>query len=118
MLENTEQLTQVLGLIAIAVIAAYFGINTIIKNSKSTQAESNIITIMHQELQRMSDQNTKLSLELGRLHDEVINLNRELEKLTLENQRLQIEVVALTNEVSQFKQLAATQKGRRYAAAS
>lgn len=118
MLENIGQLSEVLVLIAIAVIAAYFGINSIIKSSKSSQAESSIITIMHSELERMSDQNTRLSQELGRLHQEVILLNQELQKLTIENQRLQVEVVALTQEVSRFKELAAQSKGRRYAAAS
>lgn len=118
MLDSTEQIIQVLGMIAIAVVAAFLGIQQLMKNWKSTQAESNIIQIMHRELERMSDQNTKLSTELGRLHEEVINLNQELQKLTIENQRLQIEVVALTQEVSQFKHLATQQKGRRYAAAS
>lgn len=105
MLETTEQVVQVLGLVAIAVVAAFFGIQQLIKNWKATQAESGIIQIMHRELERMGDQNTKLSLELGRLHEQIIALNRELEKLTIENQRLQVEVVALTNEVSVFKRL-------------
>jgi predicted nuclease with TOPRIM domain len=60
---------------------------------------------MHNELERMSQQNTALSVELGRLHNEVIALNTQLQMLTVENQRLQTEVIALTNEVSSFKQL-------------
>ena len=118
MLDSTEQIIQVLGLIAIAVVAAFVGIQQLMKNWKSTQAESGVIQIMHQELERMGDQNTKLSIELGRLHDQIIQLNGELQKLTVENQRLQVEVVALTNEVSLFKKLAQEGKGRRYATTS
>jgi regulator of replication initiation timing len=106
MLENMESVIQVLGMIALAVVAAFFGIQQLMKSWKATQAESGIIQMMHRELERMGDQNTKLSHELGRLHEQIIALNRELEKLTLENQRLQVEVVALTNEVGIFKRLA------------
>lgn len=118
MLDSTEQIIQTLGLIAIAVVAAFVGIQQLMKNWKATQAESDIIQIMHRELERMGEQNTKLSGELGRLHDQIIALNGELQKLTIENQRLQVEVVALTNEVSMFKKLAQDSKGRRYATTS
>ena len=104
--ENIDPLIQVLGMIALAVVAAFFGIQQLMKGWKATQAESGIIQIMHREIERMSEQNTKLSQELGRLHDQIIALNRELEKLTVENQRLQVEVVALTNEVGIFKRIA------------
>ena len=106
MLDLTEQAIQVLGMIALAVVAAFFGIQQLMKSWKATQAESGIIQIMHRELERMGEQNTKLSHELSRLHEQIMALNQELEKLTLENQRLQVEVVALTNEVSVFKRIA------------
>jgi predicted nuclease with TOPRIM domain len=51
----------------------------------------------------MSQQNTSLSLELGRLQDEVIKLNNQLQKLTIENQRLQQEVIVLTREVTRLQ---------------
>ena len=63
----------------------------------------------------MSEQNTKLSLELGRLHTEVIALNTELQKLTVENQNLRTEVCALTKEVAHFKHMSTAQKGKTYA---
>lgn len=109
MLESSfEQSLQATSLIAIAVIAVFIGVQKILKNWRSTEAETSIISLMHRELERMSVQNTKLSLELGRLHTELIALNQELQKLTVENQRLQTEVIALTNEVSNLKTL--TQK--------
>ena len=102
---NFEQNLQATSLIALAVMAVFIGAQKILKNWRSTEAETSIITLMHAELERMSEQNTKLSLELGRLHTEVIALNTQLQKLTVENQRLQTEVVALTNEISELKAL-------------
>jgi predicted nuclease with TOPRIM domain len=100
---NIDQIMQSLGIVAIAVIAVFVGVQKILKDWRSTSAETNIITLMHSELDRMSEQNTNLSIELGRLHVEVIALTQELQKLTVENQRLQTEVIALTNEVSGLK---------------
>ncbi len=100
---NFEQSLQAISLVALAVIGVFIGAQKILKNWRSTEAETSIITLMHTELERMSEQNTKLSLELGRLHSEIIALNAELQKLTLENQCLQREVTALTAEISKLK---------------
>jgi predicted nuclease with TOPRIM domain len=109
MLSNiTDQAVQGLGMVALAVIAVLVGTQKILKDWRGTAAETNVITLMHTELNRMSEQNTQLSLELGRLHTELIALNQELQKLSLENQCLQREVVALTAEISELKTL--TQK--------
>lgn len=102
---SPDNLMQLITVVGLAVIATFIAIQKILKDWKSTSAETNIITLMHTELERMSEQNTVLSIELGRLHTEVMNLNKELQKLTVENQRLQLEVIALTNEVSLFKEL-------------
>lgn len=100
---NPESLIQTFGAIALAIIAVMFGTQKMLKHWQTTDAENSIIKIMHSELERMSQQNTALSVELGRLHNEVIALNKQLQILSLENQRLQTEVIALTNEVSSFK---------------
>lgn len=100
-----ENLIQAFGAVAMAAVIVMLGIQKIIKHWQTTDAENSIIKIMHNELERMSQQNTALSVELGRLHNEVITLNTQLQMLTVENQRLQTEVVALTNEVSSFKLL-------------
>lgn len=105
---NLEQTIHSLGIVALGLIAVFIGAQKISKDWRSTSAETNVITLMHSELDRMSEQNTNLSVELGRLHTEVIALTQQLQKLTVENQRLQTEVIALTNEVSGLKQL--TQK--------
>jgi predicted nuclease with TOPRIM domain len=108
---NFEQSLQAVSLIAIAVMAVFIGAQKILKNWRSTEAETSIITLMHTELERMSEQNTKLSVELGRLHSEVIALNSELQKLTVENQHLRTEIAALSQEVVKFKQLSGAHKG-------
>ena len=102
---SSDNLIQLITVMGLAVIGTFIAIQKILKDWKSTSAETSIITLMHTELERMSEQNTALSLELGRLHSEIMNLNKELQKLTVENQRLQLEVIALTNEVSLFKEL-------------
>jgi len=100
---HIDETAQALTMIAMAVIASLFVFKKLTKDWLSSDTESSIIKLMHTELERMSEQNTALSVELGRLHIEVIALNQELQKLTIENQRLQTEVIALTNEVSSLK---------------
>lgn len=111
----TNNIVEVLGMSALAIIAVFIGSQKLLKEWKSTNAETNIITLMHTELERMSSQNASLSIELGRLHSEVINLNKQLQNLSVENQRLQVEVCALTTEVSKFKELSRTGKAYKYA---
>jgi predicted nuclease with TOPRIM domain len=100
---NPESVLQVLGAVALAIIAVFIGVQKLRKDWQSGNAESSIITLMHTELERMAEQNTQLSTELGRLHNEVIALNNQLQKLTVENQRLQLEVIALTREVTRLQ---------------
>lgn len=108
---NSEEIIQALTMVSLAVIAVFVGIKKLLKDWRSTDAETSIITLMHSELERMSAQNTALSTELGRLHREVINLNHQLQKLTVENQRLHTEICALTEEMSTFKRMSSSERG-------
>jgi peptidoglycan hydrolase CwlO-like protein len=72
---------------------------------KRESAENSVLGMMHQELERMSEQNTKLSLELGKLQEEVIELNQQIRNLTTENQRLHAEICSLTAEITKLKDL-------------
>lgn len=101
-IEN-HSLIQTISLIALAVIAFSVGIQKLLRDWKSTGAETSIITLMHSELERMSEQNGVLSTELNRLQQEMITLNSQLAQLCIENQRLQTEVIALTDEVSKLR---------------
>jgi len=117
---DTQTLVQTLSVVALAAIALTVGVQKLLKDWKSTTAETSVITLMHQELERMSGQNTLLSKELNRLQQEIILLNQQLSKLTIENQRLHTEVAALTNEISSVKNMTVMQKkgSEVYAAAS
>ena len=108
-IEN-HSLIQTVSLVALAVVAFSVGIQKLLKDWKSTGAETSIITLMHTELERMSEQNGLLSNELNRLQQEMIVLNNQLAQLCVENQQLQAEVVALTNEVSRFRDVALAAK--------
>lgn len=101
-IEN-HNLIQTVSLVALAVVAFSVGIQKLLKDWKSTHAETSVITLMHTELERMSEQNGLLSTELNRLQQEMIVLNTQLSQLCVENQRLQTEVVALTDEVSKLR---------------
>ena len=113
-IEN-HSLIQTVSLVALAVIAFSVGIQKLLKDWKSTGAETSVITLMHTELERMSAQNGILATELNRLQQEMIILNNQLSQLCVENQQLQTEVVALTEEVNKFRvsaTLAAAKKVR------
>jgi hypothetical protein len=112
---NDHSLIQTVSLVALAVVAFSVGIQKLLKDWKSTHAETSIITLMHNELERMSEQNGLLATELNRLQQEMILLNAQLSQLCIENQQLQTEVVALTEEVNKFRvsaTLAAAKKVR------
>jgi predicted nuclease with TOPRIM domain len=101
-IEN-HSLIQTISLVALAVVAFSVGIQKLLKDWKSTSAETSVITLMHTELERMSVQNGTLSNELNRLQQEMIVLNNQLAQLRVENQQLQTEVIALTTEVSKLR---------------
>lgn len=100
---DTESWPELVGVASLAVITIFIGIQKLLKEWKTTNAETSIITLMHHELERLSEQNSALSHELGRLNAEIIKLNQELHNLTAENQRLHTEVVCLTTEVNRLQ---------------
>ena len=100
---NTSDIAQLAAGGAAGLVAVAFGIQKFITIWQTNRAEGSMLTIMHGELERMNEQNTKLSTELGRLQQEIITLNGELRKLSAENQRLHTELVSLTNEVTRLQ---------------
>jgi peptidoglycan hydrolase CwlO-like protein len=100
---NSGSFTHIIGGAFIAVITLALGMQKMLKSWKETGVESSVISLMHQELERMSSQNILLATELNKLQIEVLNLNKELQKLNLENQRLQQEIVSLTIEISMLQ---------------
>jgi regulator of replication initiation timing len=61
--------------------------------------------MMQEELTRMSQQNTALSIEIGNLQTELIRLSQQLTDLTIENQKLQLEVSILNKEIARLHML-------------
>jgi len=100
---DVNQIAQASTVIAIAGIGLAVGIQKLLRNWKETSTEGSILSMMHKELERMSEQNTTLSQELGKLQGEIIKLNQELTKLTIENQRLHLEVNILNLEIGRLK---------------
>lgn len=86
----------------LALIAIAMGLQTLLKNWKSTSTESSLLQMMHNELERMSTQNSALSAEIGKLQIELIKLSTQLTELSYENQKLQSEVSSLNIEISRL----------------
>lgn len=89
--------------IAAGLVLAVFAGQKVLKGWQTNSTESSVMAILHTELERMAEQNTKLALELGKLQIEVVTLNQELRKLTVENQQLHSEVAMLTQEVTRLQ---------------
>jgi predicted nuclease with TOPRIM domain len=106
---DKEGFLQTISLLSLAVIGLLVGIQKLVRDWKTTNAETNIISVMHTEIERMSLQNTTLSNELGKLQEEIIRLNGLISKLNIENNKLQEEVSKLTLELDSIKTL--TNKG-------
>ena len=100
--DDTSTLTQYAGGVFASIFASIFLLQKFLTNWKSDRAETSVITMMHTELERLCEQNTRLSEELGKLQEEIIALNGELRALTAENQRLHAEVNLLTDEVARL----------------
>lgn len=102
---DTKPIIEYLGIGVGGFLAAIVFGQKILTAFKGEKAESNILTLMHNELERMSGQNTNLSIELGKLQTEILTLNRQLRILTSENERLNSEVSTLTAEVSRLQDI-------------
>jgi septal ring factor EnvC (AmiA/AmiB activator) len=97
--------TQLIAMAGGGLLAFAYAIQKFLGSWQLNNAESSIITLMRSELERMADQNTKLSVELGKLQEEMILLNKQLRILTEENQRLHTEVVSLTNQIATLQKM-------------
>lgn len=100
-----EDLIQTISLVALATIGLVVGVQKLLKDWRGTQAESNIIAIMHTEIERMSTQNSTLSTELGNLQQQIIELNAQISRLNIENNRLQEEIARLTLELNSIRKI-------------
>jgi peptidoglycan hydrolase CwlO-like protein len=105
MADETNYLTELIISVIAGLGALTFGIQALVKNWKISGTETSLLKMMHEELERMSTQNTALSYEIGKLQGELVTLSNQLSCLTQENQKLQIEVASLNNEISRLHSL-------------
>lgn len=102
---SSYNISQILGYVVGTLGVLAVGVQTIMKNWKSSATESSLLTLMHTELERMSGQNSTLSGEIGKLQVELIKLSNQLTRLTVENQNLQLEVSSLNGEISRLHRI-------------
>jgi len=102
---ENQGVLQTVSLLSVALIALVMGVQKLIRDWRTTKAESDIISIMHKEIERMSAQNGTLSIELGKLQEEIIELNNQVSKLNIENNKLREEISTLTTQLSNFRKL-------------
>lgn len=110
---DITNVSQIAAGLTVALLAVSVGIQAIIKNWKSSSSETNLLQMMHTELERMSMQNTALSNEIGKLQLELINLSKQLSSLNSENKKLQAEVSTLNDEISRLHSIMVQQSNRR-----
>ena len=99
---DTSSISQLIVAFVLALVSMAVGIQVLIKNWKSSNSESALLKIMHEEIERMSSLNSALSGEIGKLQLELINLSMQLTALTIENKKLQNEISNLNNEVARL----------------
>jgi len=102
---DTSNLPPMVAALVVGILGIAFGLQKVLKAWKEGSVENSVIGIMHTELARLSDQNTKLTTELSKFQLEVVKLNNQLNDLTVENNRLHREVMALTEEVNRLHKL-------------
>jgi peptidoglycan hydrolase CwlO-like protein len=103
--DETYSVAHILGGGFASLLVVGFLLQKFFTGFKRESTENSVLNMMHQELERMSEQNTKLSVELGKLQEEVIELNQQIRNLTTENQRLHAEISELTKEITKLKDL-------------
>jgi len=111
MADQTNYFTELIVSITVGLGAIMYGIQSLLKNWKISKTESSLLKMMHEELERMSSQNTTLSYEIGKLQGELVTLSTQLSGLTKENQKLQVEVASLNNEISRLHSLMVEKTG-------
>jgi uncharacterized coiled-coil DUF342 family protein len=89
----------IFGLLIIA-----FGLQQYLKKWKSTEVESSLITLLHNELERYSAQNKELCEEIAKLQIQLRLFNTQITKITSENERLHVEIASLSQQVDRLKQ--------------
>lgn len=100
---DTPKIAEYATAISVGLVGLVFGLQKVLTGWRETSAESSVIKMMHDELERLSAQNKILTTELNSLQTTIISLHQELRNLTVENQKLHSEVTSLTQEVTRLQ---------------
>lgn len=98
-----NNLPHVAGAIVVAIIGVIYGLQKLPNRWKESKVESSLLEMMHQELERLSAQNTILTTELSKLQLEVLKLTKELNSLTLENEHLKEEINLFSKQIERLQ---------------
>lgn len=88
---------------AAALTLLVLGLQKIVRDWKTTKAESDIISMLHNEIERMEQQNKKLSDEVHSLQQKLISLSQDVTKLTVENNHLREQIADMAKDLNVFK---------------
>jgi len=88
--------------VTVGLFGVAYSIQKYIKGWRETGASSDVVKLLHTEVLRMSEQNTKLMIEITHLQGQIVSLNKQLTELQHENQLLNTQVRQLTSEVSRL----------------
>ena len=88
---------------ALALVLLVIGLQKIVRDWKTTKAESDIISMLHEEIERMEQLNKKLSDELHGLQQKLISLSQDVTRLTIENNDLREKIADMMKELNVFK---------------
>ena len=93
-------ITQHIGAFIIALFGIAMAAQHYIMKWKSNSAESAILTMLKDQLDRLSAQNKLLTEYVHGLQVESVSISSELTRLHIENRNLNEQVLTLTNQIS------------------
>jgi cell division protein FtsB len=96
---DNNSLPQIAGAVIVAIVGLIYGIQKLPNRWKESKVEASLVEMVHQELERLSAQNTLLSEEIAKLQTQVFSLIKEINSLSIDKERLKKEVIELRKKV-------------------
>lgn len=100
---QANDIAQWAGYITAGLLASAYTLQKYLKGWRETGASSDVVKLLHSEIIRMSEQNTKLMTEINLLQTQIVTLNQQLTDLQSENQKLNAQVTQLTEEIARLQ---------------
>lgn len=103
--DTISEAPKILGTVGVALLASAYALKKYLKGWNTISAENTVISLLREELDRMSNQNVSIATELNKLQHDLISLHREIQTLTVENNRLVSQVDQLNLQVERLKSI-------------